>query len=89
VADLNLVPAALSFWEEGGYRAPDIYYDPRVFGSARGALRDELAYFCRRVATGQAPELNTGTEAARAVCVALALVESAEADKEIIIDQWD
>jgi len=89
VADLNLVPAALSFWEEGGYRAPDIYYDPRVFGSARGALRDELAEFCRCVATDQAPKLNTGIEAARAVRVVLALIESAETDKEIIINQWD
>lgn len=89
VADLNLVPAALSFWEESGYKSPDIYYDPRVFGSARGALRDELAHFCRCVATDQAPTLNTGIEAARVVQVVLALIESAETDKEIIIDQWD
>lgn len=89
VGELSLVPPPLSFWEQSGFRAPDVYYDPRVFGSARGALRDELADFCRCVAANRAPTLNTGVEAARVVRVALALIESAETDREIIIDQWE
>ena len=89
VGEMSLVPPPLSFWDQAGFHTPDVYYDPRVFGSARGALRDELADFCRRVATGEPPELNTGVEAARVVQVVLALIESAETDREIIINRWE
>lgn len=89
VGNMSLVPAALSFWEPGGYQAPDVYYDPRVFDSARGALREELAEFCRCAASETAPALNTGIEAARVVRVVQALIESAEADRDVLIDQWD
>jgi predicted dehydrogenase len=89
VGDLHLTPGALSFWREEGYEVPDVSYDPRVMDSARGALREELAYFCDRVADGRAPELNTGTDGRRAVRVALALIESAAAGADVAIEDWD
>src|SRR3569623_1317472 len=59
VANLALVPGGLTFWTDRGYELPDVGYDPRVFGAARGALRDELAYFVECVAEERAPTMNT------------------------------
>ncbi len=89
VADLRLVPGGLSFWCDDGYRTPDASYDPRVMNSARGALRDELAYFCDCVMLEREPEVNSGIEAKRAVRVAQALIESARTEQDIEIDDWD
>lgn len=89
VANLHLVPGALSFWREDGFEIPDVSYDPRVMGSARGALREELAYLCQCVAKGQAPELNTGIDGQRAIRVALALIESAAEGRDVEISTWD
>jgi hypothetical protein len=58
-------------------------------GSARGALRDELDYFCECVQAGRKPAINTGIEAKRAVRVALALIASAESGADVAIDHWD
>jgi predicted dehydrogenase len=89
VGNLQLVPGSLSFWRDTGFEVPDVSYDPRVMSSARGALRDELAYFCDCVLQGRQPEVNTGVEAKRAVRVALALIESAAAEADIAIEEWD
>jgi len=88
VANLSLVPGSLQFWREEGADLPDVSYDPRVANSARGALRDELAYFCDCVLDGRKPEVVTPRGARRAVQVALALIESADQDKEVKIDNW-
>ena len=88
VANLSLFPGSLTFWREGGFEVPDTNYDPRVANSARGALRDELAYFCDCVLDGRKPEVITAIEARRNVQVALALIESADTDKEVTIKDW-
>jgi UDP-N-acetylglucosamine 3-dehydrogenase len=89
VGNVSLVPGALTFWREGGAETPDSSYDPRVAGAAKGALRDELAYFCECVLDGHAPQVITAVEAKRAVRVGLALIESAEAGCDITIKDWD
>ncbi len=89
LGNLQLVPAALSFWREDGYEVPDVSYDPRVRNSARGALRDELSYLCDCVTEGRAPELNTGVDGRRALRVAQALIESAAAGADVEIQGWD
>jgi len=89
VGNLSLVPGSLSFWRDEGYSLPDVSYDPRVMNSARGALRDELAYFCDCVSQNRPPEVNTGQDARRAVLVAKALIESAENERDIDIVDWD
>jgi predicted dehydrogenase len=89
VANVSLVPGGLSFWRESGHEIPDVSYDPRVRGTARGALRDELAYFCDCVRMGEPPDIITPREAQNAVRVALALIESAKAGKDIAVTEWD
>jgi predicted dehydrogenase len=89
VAQLQLVPGGLGFWTSSGYDLPDVGYDPRVMGSARGALRDELSYFCDCVLHRRAPTVNTGREAKRTMRVALSLVESAATERDVVISDWD
>lgn len=88
VANLRLVPGALELWRDGGAEVPDVSYDPRVGGAARGALRDELAYFCDCVLDGRTPQTITPQQARRAVQVALALIESANSEKDVTISNW-
>jgi predicted dehydrogenase len=88
VCNVRLVPEAISFWRDGGYEAPDFSYDPRVANSARGALRDQLAYFCDCVADGREPQMGKPIDAKRSVQVALALIESADAERDVEIKAW-
>jgi UDP-N-acetylglucosamine 3-dehydrogenase len=88
VANIRLLPASFDLWRDAGPETPDTGYDPRVAASARGALREELAYFCDCVRDHRAPQVITGEEAMSAVEVALALVASALSDKEIEIPAW-
>jgi UDP-N-acetylglucosamine 3-dehydrogenase len=85
VANIRLIPGSLELWREGAPETPDVGYDPRVAGSARGALREELAYFCDCVLDNRQPKVIRAEEAMAAVEVALALVASAKSDKEIEI----
>jgi predicted dehydrogenase len=89
VGNVNLLPGSFNLLRETGYELPDDSYDPRVAGSARGALRDELAYFCQCILDGREPSVITGTEAKRAVRVVLALIQSAEAQKDVELAEWD
>jgi len=85
VANVSLLPGSYNLLRESGYHVPDVSYDPRVAGTARGALREELAYFCECVANGRPCAAIPPEDAMRAVEVVLALIESAEkgADVEI------
>lgn len=89
VANLQLHPSTFALLRSDGYHLPDVSYDPRVGGAARGALRDELAYFCECVAADRAPEVVTAVDAKRAVRVILALIESAETGRDVAIPKWD
>ena len=88
-ANVSLVPGPISYWRDSGYEAPDFGYDPRVGGAARGALRDELSYFCDCVRSARIPEVIRPSEAKNAVRVALALIDSAYQDAEIEIKEWN
>jgi predicted dehydrogenase len=59
-----------------------------ISGTARGALREELAYFRDCVRDNRPPQVITAVEAARAVRVTLALVESSEKGRDVEIDDW-
>jgi len=89
VANIQLHPGSYAVLRESGYQLPDISYDPRVGGAARGALRDELAYFCECVLLNRPPQVITAAEARRAVRVVLALIESADAGRDVEISEWD
>lgn len=88
VGNLRLVPEAISFWRDRGYDAPDFSYDPRVANSARGALREQMEYFCECVRDGVEPAMGRPIDARRAVHVALALIESAAAGKDVELRDW-
>jgi predicted dehydrogenase len=83
------LPGGLTFWEDTGSQLPDVSYDARVFQAAHGALRDELAYFCACVGDGREPEVITAPEARRALRVALALLDSATAERDVELTNWD
>jgi predicted dehydrogenase len=85
VGNIRLVPEAISFWRDEGYDAPDFSYDPRVANSARGALRDQMEYFCDCVVEGRTPEMGRPEDAKRAVQLALALIESSLQEKDVEI----
>lgn len=89
VGQVSFFPGGLSFWRESGFEIPDASYDPRVRNAAHGALRDELAYFCECVQCGRQPEIIRPREASNAVRVALALMESARANRDVVIRDWD
>lgn len=89
VASLQLHPGVFAILREGAYHLPDISYDPRVAGAARGALRDELAYFCECVQWNREPQVITAIEARRAVRVILSLIESAESGRDVELTHWD
>jgi len=83
VGNVRLEPGALTFWTEAGFETPDVSYGPLVAGVAGGALREELLYFCECVRNNRPPERITAPEAAYAVEVTRALVESAVTGKDI------
>jgi UDP-N-acetylglucosamine 3-dehydrogenase len=85
IANIRLVPGSLELWREAGPGTPDVGYDPRVSGAARGALREELAYFCDCVLDDRQPQVIKAEEATAAVEIALALVASAKSNKEMEI----
>ena len=85
VANIRLIPAGLELWLDAGPETPDISYDPRVASSARGALREELGYFCDCVLAGKASTVIRAEEAMAAAEAALALVESARLDTDVEI----
>lgn len=83
VGNVRLEPGSLTFWTEAGFETPDVSYGPLVAGVAGGALREELLYFCECVRNNRPPELIKAAEAAYAVEVTRALVESAVAGKDL------
>lgn len=89
IGNISLYPGALSFWRDDGFEIPDSGYDPRVRGTAVGALRDELMYFCECVRNHRQPEIITAREAKNAVRVALALIESGNRQHDVEINDWD
>ncbi len=89
VGNLALLPGPLTFWRDDGFFVPDVSYDPIVGGVGTGALHRELTYFTECVLTGRAPVLTTPLDAKRAVRVGLALIESANSERDVEIKEWD
>ena len=89
IGNVHIEPGPLTFWRDEGPETPDVGYDPRVGGAARGALRDELSYFSECIIDGHPPQTITPIEAKRSVRVALALVESASTERDVKIEDWD
>jgi UDP-N-acetylglucosamine 3-dehydrogenase len=86
VADLHLVPAELTLWREGGHEAVNVSYDAWFEGQARGAMKEEIAYFVDCVRRADPPRIIRAEEALAALKVALALVRSAEEKREVALE---
>jgi len=83
IANIDIAHSGLSIWGEEGIELPDVVYEPRLRGSVFGALREELSYFALCALEGRQPTVVTAEDGLEAVRVALAVVESAKADREI------
>jgi predicted dehydrogenase len=87
IAHIDFVNAGLSLWLESGYLAPDVSHEPRVRGETFGALKEELAYFARCVMERRTPTVATLEEAVEGLRVALAIIESAQNECDIVIPE--
>lgn len=85
VADLHLVPSELTLWREGGNEVINVSYDAWIEGQVRGAMKEELAYFVDCVRRSDPPRIIRAEEALAALKVALALVRSAEEEREVVL----
>lgn len=85
IARVELVDGGLSFWLEGGLLVPDAIGAPRIRGHIEGSLAAELSYFLVCVMKGEKPQVVTAEEAREGIGVAVALVESAMQDREVVL----
>jgi UDP-N-acetylglucosamine 3-dehydrogenase len=83
VANIDMLNSGLTIWREDGVENPDVCYEPRMRGSAYGALREELSYFALSVLEGRKPTLVAAEDGVEALRVGLAIIESANSDREV------
>ena len=86
VARVDLVDGGLSFWKENGLCIPDTIGAPRIRGHIEGSLAAELSYFLTCVTNGTKPTVVTAEEALDGIKVAVALVESASKEQDVLLD---
>jgi len=85
VANVQMLPGSLNFLRETGYCVPDASYGPLACGVPRGAMRAELAYFVDCISEGRPCTAIRPEEAMEAVRIALALIESAQRDADVVV----
>jgi predicted dehydrogenase len=83
VANIDILNSGLTIWGDDGAEIPDVSYEPRIRGSAYGALREELSHFALCVLEGRKPTLVTAEDGMEALRVGLAIIESARSDREV------
>jgi predicted dehydrogenase len=83
VANIDILNSGLTIWRADGVEIPDVSYEPRIRGSAYGALREEISYFALCVLEGRKPTLLTAEDGVETLRVGLAVIESARSDCEI------
>lgn len=55
VANIDILNSGLTIWRDEGAEIPDACYEPPLYGSAYGALREELSYFALCALGGNPP----------------------------------
>ncbi len=85
VANIDILHSGLTIWTEDGVEGPDVSYEPRLYGTAWGALREELSYFALCCLNRTQPVILTAADGLEAVRVALALVAAASENREIML----
>lgn len=86
VANLDVLNSGLLICREDGVEIPDVSYEPRLRGSAYGALREELTYFAQCAMRGQQPDVVSTEDGVEALRTGLAIVESARVDREVEVE---
>lgn len=86
LADIDFVPSGLSFWTASGHEVVNTSYDAYLPSGIQGAIQQELGYFLNCVRRGEEPSIIQPRDAAEALRVTLALVESAEKDEAVSLD---
>ncbi len=84
-ARLDLTRAPLDVWTERGRSIPDLFYETRIGGTVAGALREQLLYFIACVRERRPPDRVPLAEARHGLVAALALIRSAEEDREVTL----
>ena len=87
IARLDLVDGGLSFWVERGLYVPDTAVAPQIRGRIGGSLAAELSYFLTCVISGQKPQVVTAEDALEGIRIAVALVDSANKEQDVILDR--
>lgn len=85
IAHIDFVNTGLSIWRENGYTVPDISHEPRVRGDMFGALKEELAYLARCILENRAPTVVSLDDALHGLEVALAIIESANTERDVVL----
>jgi len=83
VANIDILHSGLTIWHDEGVENPDVSYEPRLRGSAYGALREELSSFALSVLEGKKTALVTPEDGVEALRAGLAIIESAHSEREI------
>jgi predicted dehydrogenase len=86
VANIDILNSGLTIWRDEGADVPDVCYEPRIRGSAYGALREELSYFALCVLEGRTPTILAAEDGLEALRVGLAVVESARIEREVRVE---
>jgi predicted dehydrogenase len=87
IARLDLVDGGLSFWLERGLYVPDTSMAPQVLGRIGGSLAAELSYFLSCVIRAEKPQVVTAADALEGVRIAVALVDSANTEQDVILNR--
>ncbi|HYH12301.1 MAG TPA: Gfo/Idh/MocA family oxidoreductase [Thermomicrobiales bacterium] len=74
----------LRVWTASGSTAPDVSYEPDMFGVVSGALGNELAHFAQCALAGTPSAIVSPEDGARALAVVLALMEAAETGEAVV-----
>lgn len=77
--------SGISLWKEEGQEIPEVSDEPRLRGAVYGALREELSYFALCLLEGKQPAVVTAEQGLEAVRTAVALIESAGSDREVLL----
>lgn len=86
IAGIDFVPSGLSYWTSSGHQIVNTSYDAFLPSGIQGAIQQEIGYFLKCLLKEEEPSVIRPREAAEALRVTLALVESAEAGEDITLD---
>lgn len=83
---IDLMAGGVDLWDGSHVRVPDTGLWPEVHGRVSGALREELAHFLECVRRREPSRIAPPETAARAVCLAEAILRSVKEDAPVPVE---